>query len=72
MATTYNASYGAAVASKPGSSLLERFFNRFIEARQQQATRIVREHMRTFDPNTLRSIGYTEDEISAIYNRVNI
>lgn len=72
MATTYHASYGAAVEPKASSSLLKRLFNRVIEARQEEAARHVREHLRAFDPNTLRNIGYTEDEIATVYNRVNI
>lgn len=72
MATTYHASLGAAAEPKEGSNLLKKFFGRVIEARQQEATRRVREHLRTLDRETLRNIGYTDDEIAAVYNRVNI
>lgn len=65
MATTYNASLGAAVESK-GSSLLRTFFGRVIEARQQEATRRVRHYLRTYKPDELRSFGYTEAEIAEI------
>lgn len=72
MATTYDASIGAAAETKESSGVLMKFFGRVIEARQQEATRRVRQHLRTLDPDTLRNIGYTEDEIAAVYNSANI
>ncbi len=67
MATIYDASLGAAAEAKDSPSLLKRFLGRLIEARQQEATRHVRQHLRTLDPDMLRNIGYTEDEIADVY-----
>jgi hypothetical protein len=72
MATTYDAALGTAAEPKAGSSLLMRFFGRVMEARQQEATRRVRQHLRTLGPDTLRNLGYSDDQIAAVYNSANI
>lgn len=72
MATTYDAAIGTASKPKSGSSPLVRFLGRVMEARQQEATRRVRQHLRTLGPDTLRNLGYTDNEITAVYNNANI
>jgi hypothetical protein len=73
MATTYDASLGAAAEPKKASSSpLMKFFGRVIEARQQEATRRLRQHLRTLGPDMLRNIGYSDNEIAAVYNSANI
>jgi hypothetical protein len=49
-----------------------RFFGRVMEARQQEATRRVRQHLRTLGPDTLRNLGYSDAQIAAVYNSANI
>ncbi|MBX2806031.1 MAG: hypothetical protein KTR19_08670 [Hyphomicrobiales bacterium] len=71
MATTYDASLGVA-EPKENSGLLMRFFGRVIEARQREAVRRVRQHLRSLDRETLRNIGYTDEEINSVYNNANI
>jgi hypothetical protein len=49
-----------------------RFFSRVMEARQREATRVVRQHLRSLGPDTLRNLGYSEDEIAALYGSARI
>ncbi|HKJ60840.1 MAG TPA: hypothetical protein VKA94_02435 [Hyphomicrobiales bacterium] len=67
MATIYDASLGSAAEAKDSPSLFKRFWGRLIEARQQEATRRIRQHLRTLDPATLRDFGYSEDQIADVY-----
>lgn len=72
MATTYDASIGTATKPQTGSNALTRFLGRVMEARQREATRRVRQHLRTLDRDTLRNLGYSDKEIAAVYNSANI
>ena len=69
MAITYHHALGVGAGTRSGPSVFERFFNRLIESRQEEANRIVKQHMHSFSPETLRNIGYTDEDIQEIYKR---
>lgn len=69
MATTYQSSIGYDAERKSGSGFFSRVLNRVIEARQQEANRLVRAHLRTYDRKTLSEFGYSDEQIDALFNR---
>jgi hypothetical protein len=68
MATTYHSSIGIDAEKKAKSNFFSNILNRLVEARQEEANRVVRRHLRSYSPYALRSFGYTEEQISEVFN----
>ncbi len=67
MATTYDPALGYEIAKKPKSGVFSRVMNSIIASRQREANRLVMQHLRTYDADTLRKIGYSEEQITEIF-----
>ena len=66
-ATTYTTVPGAHPGASSGG-WLSRVFARLIEARELQARRVVNNHLRSLDTETLKSLGLTPAEIRRLRN----
>ncbi len=66
MATTYNSviTRDAATRSRPGFA--GRMLQRYIEARQKEADRLVGDYLRNFDDVSLKGMGYSGPEIAKL------
>lgn len=68
MATTYHPSLGVDLKQNNGRSVFRRAFDGYINARQREANRQILNYLQSLDAHTLRSYGYTEDQIRDISN----
>lgn len=68
MATTYHASLGVDHKQNTGRSVFRRVFDGYISARQREANRQILNYLQSLDAHTLRSYGYSEDQIRDISN----
>ncbi len=70
MATTYHASLGVDHKQKSGRSVFRRAFDGFLNARQREANRQILNYLQSLDADTLRSYGYSDDQIRDISNGI--
>jgi len=75
MATTYDASYGVDLQKDKQDSkkgFFHRAFDGYVNARQREANRQIMTYLQSLDQETLRSYGYTDEQIRGIFNRQNV
>ncbi|MGF1622056.1 MAG: hypothetical protein ACFCUR_15745 [Rhodomicrobiaceae bacterium] len=68
MATTYHASLGVDHKQNSGRSFFKRAFDGYLSARQREANRQILNYLQSLDAHTLRSYGYSDDQIRDILN----
>lgn len=66
MATTYNNALTERSTERSAPGLASRWFQRYVDSRQQEANRLVGDYLRTLDNEMLTDLGYTEAQITAL------